>query len=288
MNNISPKWLFLGVLSLVWGSSFILIKKGLVALTSIQVGSLRIVFAALFLLLIGFGSLKKIPKNKWKYLAITAFVGTFLPAFLFAFAQKHISSAVGAVLNSLTPMITFLLGIFVFSMGFKKSQIWGVCIGLVGSSILILSGAVAHPEQNYWYATLIILATTCYGLNVNLIKKHLSDINPVAITVGNFTVLLFPAVLILIFSGFFQNIDQVPVQHATFFIAILGVVGTGIANILFFKLIQISSPVFATSVTYLIPVVAFCWGFLDGESLSWPQVFGAFVILIGVYLSSKK
>ena len=282
------KWLFLGVLSLIWGSSFILIKKGLVTLSGLQVGSLRIIFAAIFLLLIGFPNLRKIPKQKWKFIALTSLFGTFIPAFLFAVAQQHISSSVSAVLNSLTPLNALLLGILAFGMDFKKTQIWGVFVGLMGCSILILSGAANHPEQNYWYATLIIVATVCYALNVNLIKKHLSDLSPLSISTGNFSVMIFPALIILISTGFFEKTFDIEVQKSIFFIGILGVIGTGIANIIFFKLIQISSPVFATSVTYLIPVVAFFWGVLDHETLSITQFFGAFVVLIGVFLASKK
>lgn len=282
------KWLFLGVLSLIWGSSFILIKKGLVTLSGFQVGSLRIIFAAIFLLLIGFPNLRKIPKQKWKFIALTSLFGTFIPAFLFAVAQQHISSSVSAVLNSLTPLNTLLLGILAFGMGFKKTQIWGVFVGLLGCIILILSGAANHPEQNYWYAILIIIATVCYALNVNLIKKHLSDLSPLSISTGNFSVMIFPALIILFSTGFFEKSFDFEVQKSIFFIGILGVIGTGIANIIFFKLIQISSPVFATSVTYLIPVVAFFWGILDHETLSITQFFGAFVVLIGVFLASKK
>lgn len=282
------KWLFLGGLSLIWGSSFILIKKGLVTLSGLQVGSLRIIFAAIFLLLIGFPNLHKIPKQKWKFIALTSLFGTFIPAFLFAVAQQHISSSVSAVLNSLTPLNTLLLGILAFGMDFKKTQIWGVFVGLLGCIILILSGAANNPEQNYWYATLIIVATVCYALNVNLIKKHLSDLSPLSISTGNFSVMIFPALIILISTGFFEKTFDFEVQKSIFFIGVLGVIGTGIANIIFFKLIQISSPVFATSVTYLIPVVAFFWGILDHETLSITQFFGAFVVLIGVFLASKK
>jgi drug/metabolite transporter (DMT)-like permease len=135
---------------------------------------------------------------------------------------------------------------------------------------------------------LILIASVCYAINVNLIKKYLSDLSPLSITTGNFLVLLLPALVILFFSGFFQVIQVERVQHSIVFIMILGVVGTGIANIIFFKTIQISSPVFATSVTYLIPVVAFSWGLLDNEMLTPVQFLGAFIILFGVYLSAKK
>ncbi|MFV8321554.1 DMT family transporter [Flavobacterium sp. LB3P21] len=288
MESKQLKWVYLMVLALVWGSSFILIKKGLIGLTALQLGSLRIIFAAVFLLLIGFKSLSKIPVHKWKYIALTSMFGTFIPAYLFAIAQTEIDSSVSSILNSLTPLNTLILGALVFGLQFKRNQIFGILIGLIGSALLILNGAIHHPEQNYYYAILVLIASICYAVNVNLIKKYLHDLSPLSITTGNFMVLFFPAFIILFFSGFFEVVHDVKVQESVLFIIILGVVGTGIANILFFKLIQMSSPVFATSVTYLIPVVAFCWGLLDNEMLTPVQFLGAFIVLIGVYLSAKK
>jgi drug/metabolite transporter (DMT)-like permease len=282
------KWVYLLVLALIWGSSFMLIKKGLIGLTAFQLGSLRILFAALFLLLIGFKSLLSIPKEKWKYIAMTSLFGTFIPAYLFAIAETEIDSSITAILNSLTPLNTLVLGASIFGLSFKKTQVWGVVVGLLGSVVLVFNGAMSHPEQNYYYAFLVLVASLCYAMNVNLIKKYLSDLSPLSITTGNFAVLFFPALLILFFTGFFDSIQAVSVQDSLVYILILGVVGTGIANVIFFKLIQISSPVFATSVTYLIPVVAFFWGILDQEMLTTVQFFGAFIILIGVYLSSRK
>ncbi len=288
MESKQIKWGYLLVLSLVWGSSFILIKKGLIGLSAIQVGSLRIIFAALFLLLIGFKSLSLIPKDKWKYIALTSVFGTFIPAFLFALAQTQIDSSVSSILNSLTPLNTLILGALVFGVSFQGRQVWGVLIGLIGSLLLVFNGAMHHPDQNYYYAILVVIASICYAVNVNLIKRFLSDLTPLSITTGNFLFLVFPALTILYFTGFYDVLAVEKVQHSVYFIMILGVIGTGIANILFFKLIQISSPVFATSVTYLIPVVAFCWGLLDNEMLTAVQFIGAFIILIGVYLSAKK
>ena len=282
------KWLLLFALSLIWGSSFILIKRGLVGLSPVQLGSLRVLFSAVFLILIGFKSLTEIKKNQWKYIVLTSFFGTFIPAFLFALAQTQISSSVSSILNSLTPLNTLVIGAFAFGLTFKRTQIIGVVIGLIGTLLLIVNGAINHPGQNYWYALLVLVASICYALNVNLLKKYLSDLKPLSITTGNFLVLFFPALLVLLSTNFITVIDKEVVQHSLLFIAILGVVGTGIANILFFKLIQISSPVFATSVTYLIPIIAFFWGLLDGEMLTPIQFVGAFVVLLGVYLSSKK
>jgi drug/metabolite transporter (DMT)-like permease len=288
MESKQLKWVLLTVLSLIWGSSFILIKKGLIGLTPIQLGSLRILFAGIFLLAIGFKSISKISLQQWKFIAITAFFGTFIPAYLFAIAQTEIDSSVSSILNSLTPLNTLVLGSIAFGLQFKRNQIFGVIIGLFGSALLILNGAMNHPEQNYYYALLILIASLCYATNVNLIKKHLSGMAPLSITTGNFLVLLLPATVILYFTDFLEVVTVPQVQHSMLFIVVLGVIGTGIANIIFFKLIQLSSPVFATSVTYLIPIVAFFWGLLDNEMLTPIQFLGAFIVLIGVYLSAKK
>lgn len=288
MKSRQLKWLLLAALALIWGSSFILIKRGLVGLTPFQVGSLRMLFALSFLLLVGFRSLTQIPLGKWKYIALTAFTGTFVPAFLFAVAQSEIDSSISAILNSLTPLNALILGVSFFGLAFQRSQFIGVMIGLVGSLILILSGAAHNPHQDYWYALFVVVATFCYALNVNFIKKYLSDVNPLAITTGNFVVLAVPALMILIATGFFAQLQEVKVQHSVLFVGILGVIGTGIANMLYFKLIQMTSPVFAASSAYLFPVVAIFWGLLDGEVLSLVQVLGGVIILTGVYLSAKK
>lgn len=288
MESKQFKWGYLSILSLIWGSSFILIKKGLIGLSALQLGSLRLIFSAIFLVFIGYKSVLSLSKSQWKYVALTALFGTFIPAYLFALAETEIDSSTTAILNSLTPLNTLILGILAFGIPFKRNQFIGICIGFLGSVLLVFNGAFNHPEQNYYYALLVVAASICYATNVNLVKKFLPTLSPLSITTGNFLVLLAPAVLLLYFSGFFEKLHQSEVQTSMGYIAILGIVGTGIANILFFKLIQISSPVFATSVTYLIPIVAFFWGLLDHEILTPIQFIGAFIILLGVYLSSKK
>lgn len=282
------KWGYLVILALIWGSSFILIKKGLIGLNPYQLGALRIIFAAIFLLTIGYKTLPLIPRHQWKYIAITALLGTFIPVFLFSVAQTQISSSVSSILNSLTPISTLGFGVLAFGLTTKRSQLIGVLVGLSGSALLILNGAMNQPGKNYWYTILVLIASMCYALNVNLIKRHLSGLGPLTISAGNFSLMLIPALIVVFFTGFFDVVTVTEVQHSVFFIVILGVVGTGVANLLFFKLIQMSSAVFASSVTYLIPVVAFFWGLLDNEMLTPVQFLGAFIILIGVYLSGKK
>lgn len=284
------KWIYLSLLALVWGSSFILIKKGLVGLTALQVGSLRTIFAALFLMVIGLGSLKKIKRHQWKWIAFSGFFGTFFPAYLFSFAETEIDSAIVSILNSTTPLLSMLVGIFIFQAAFIQRKFVGVLVGLAGTTALILSGAAVNPDQNYWYSLLVILASLFYGLNANVIKRHLQTIPALAITTGNFMVIAVPATIVLATTGFFSSeILLAPqVQLSLIFVAILGVIGTGAALIIFNKLIQISDPVFSTSVTYLIPIVALGWGVLDGETFTILQLVSGFVILVGVWIVNSR
>ena len=288
MQSQKLKWVILVALALIWGSSFMLIKKGLVGLNPFELGSLRIIFCAVFLLIIGFKSLTAIAQHQWKYIAMTSLFGTFIPAYLFAIAETKVSSSICSILNSLTPLNTLILGSIVFGLNFRKNQFIGIIIGLIGTAVLIFTGNNQEGSENYYYSILVLIATICYATNVNLIKKYLSDVKPLAITTGNFLVMLVPAILILCFTDFSSKMSLSVTHHAMFYVMILGIVGTGVANVIFYKLIQISSPVFASSVTYLIPIVALMWGFLDNEMLTPLQFFGAFIILIGVYLANKK
>ena len=288
MKSIQLKWVILVLLALIWGSSFILIKKGLLGLDPFQLGSFRIIFCAVFLLVVGFKSLRSIPKHQWKYVALTSVFGTFVPAYLFAIAETQVSSSICSILNSLTPLNTLIFGALFFGLTFKKSQFLGVGIGLIGTAVLIFTGNNQEGSENYYYSILVLIATICYATNVNLIKRYLSDVKPLSITTGNFLVLLLPAMLILSFTDFSTKVSLPQTQHALFYILILAIIGTGVANVLFYKLIQISSPVFASSVTYLIPIVAFLWGVLDKEVLTPFQLIGAIIILFGVYLANKK
>jgi drug/metabolite transporter (DMT)-like permease len=289
MDNNKMKWLYLAILSLIWGSSFILIKKGLVGMTDYQLGSARIVLTSIFLFSVGFKSLRQVQKHHWKWIAISGFISSFFPPFLFATAQNEIDSAVASILNSIVPLNTVIVGATLFGIASSKNQVIGVFIGLAGTLGLIAAGADFNPDQNYWYSFLIIFATIGYALNVNIIKKYLSDISALAITTGNFLFIFFPALLILYATGFFETIfSSVEMQTAFFYVAILSLFGTAIAKVIFNKLVQIASPVFASSVTYIMPIVAVLWGMIDGESFSVWQLVAAGIILFGVYLGNKR
>ena len=286
----NKKWIFLFLLDLIWGSSFILIKKSLIGLSPMQLGSLRIIITGFILFIAGFNSLKNLSKNAIKWIAMSGFLGTFFPAFLFAYAETEIDSAIASILNSIVPINTILFGFLAFNIISTKRQIIGVLIGFAGAILLISNGAAINPNQNYWYAFLVIIATVMYAFNINIIKRHLQNIPPLTIAVGNFIVIIVPAFLVLIYSGFFtQQVLQGPnFSISIFYVFLLSLFGTAIAKVLFNNLVQISTPVFASSVTYIMPIVAVFWGLLDNEVFSFWQGIATLIILGGVYLANSK
>lgn len=287
MKTENLKWLLLAFLALIWGSSFILILRGLDALSPLQVGSLRMIAAGAFLLLIGFRKLPQIPLGKWKYVALTGITGNFIPAFLFALAETEVNSTVSAILNSLTPLNTLIFGLLLFRMDVGRHQVLGILVGFAGCMLLVYGGS-SESGGDWRYAFFILLATICYALNIHFVKRYLSDLSPLTISAGNFAVLILPAAAILLSTGITGHYTEHAIQVSAFYIVLLGLLSTGISNVVFYRLIQMSTPLFASNVTYLIPIVAAGWGLLAGERLGWMQLIGAAVILSGVYLSSRK
>lgn len=289
--KVSPQWLpwlILAVLALVWGSSFILIKKGLTAFSAGEVGALRIVSAALFLFPLAAPKVQKLSaRQKW-ILLIIGFVGSFIPAFLFATAQTSISSSLTGILNALTPLCTLLLGAAFFGQAITSKNGLGLGIGFIGSLILILGGTGNSIGEINLYALLVVGATICYGLNLNIIKNYTPELHPVVITSVS---LLFVGPLaagyLFGFTQFAEHVQQPGSLWPLLALVALGVIGTALALILFNKLVQMQTAVFASSVTYIIPIVAVVWGVLDGEALSVYHFLGMAAILCGVYVANR-
>ncbi len=289
MNSKNLPWILLVFLSIVWGSSFILMKKALISFSPIQLGALRILISALFLLLIGFHRLLKIKRRHWVFLLLCALTGTFFPSFFFAYAIEKMDSSVASILNSLTPLNTLIVGALIFGFGFNKRQLIGVLVGLLGTIFLIIKGAEINPHHNYFYSIFILLSTIGYAFSVNILKKYLHDLDSISITVGMFFLLIIPTSFVLYYSGFFESVEIYETNiEGLIYISILAIFGTGIALVLFNHLIQISSPIFSSSVTYLIPIVAIIWGIFDGEKLEFLQILAGLVILLGVFLVNKN
>ena len=281
-------WILLFILASLWGSSFILIKRGLVGLTPGEVGAFRMVSASIFLLPVAFRRLNRVVKEQWKFLAIVGFFGSLIPGFLFAFAQVKVDSGIVGVVNALTPIFTILIGIAIYHQKHPLSIYLGVLVGFIGTTALVLAGAENGIGFNS-YILYVVLATVCYGANVNIIKYHLNKLQ--ALTVTAISLLIagpIALVYLLGFTDFFSKVISSPeVQIAAGYTALLGVLSTAIALSLFNKILQITDPIFASSVTYLIPIVAIIWGVLDNEVLLPLHYVGIATIILGVYITNR-
>ncbi|MCF8376224.1 MAG: EamA family transporter [Bacteroidales bacterium] len=279
-------WLILIVLAMTWGSSFILIKKGLEVYSSQEVGALRIVISFLFLLPFALRNIKKVRAKELAILSIIGLVGSVGPAFLFAKAQTGIDSNLAGILNSLTSLFTLLVGLLFFQLKTRWFHVLGVILGLFGAIGLIQVSGGHTFSFNLQYSAYVILATICYAFNVNLVKKYMKRLDSITITSVSFFMVGLPILLYLLFFTDFTR--QIHSDHQAWtglmYIGILAVFGTGLALIIFNYLIKISSPVMAASVTYLIPIVAIFWGIADGEKFEAVYLLWIALTLIGVFL----
>lgn len=286
----STSIILLIVLALIWGTSFILMKKGLKVFSAGEVGAIRVVAASLFLLPFAFSGIKDLQRHHYVKLLFSGLMGIFIPAFLFATAQTKMGSAITGILNSLTPMFTLIIGVLLFNQKFVTRSLLGIIIGLGGTALLITSRVEGELGGINVFALLVILACVCYGINVNFIKNKISDLKSLTITSISL-VLIGPIafVYLLGFTDFTNKLSSTPASWEAFgYLVLLGLMSTAIATILFNRLIKISTPIFASSITYLIPVVAVMWGLLDGEQLSGGHFAGMAAIFGGVYLANKK
>ncbi len=277
------------LLALIWGSSFILIKKGLVALTPEEVGSLRIVAASIVLLPFAVGQFRKIASNHWKYLISVGLAGSLIPSFLFAIAQTQLDSAVVGILNALTPLFTILIASLLYGHRHRKRVYIGVFIGFFGSVFLITAGNGGGISGINPYALLIVMATIFYATNLNLIKEHLQGLNALTITSISLTIVGPAAAIYLLgFTDFLDKMDAgVAFWWSAGYIVLLGVLGTSIALIIFNHIVRLTNPLFTSSVTYVIPIIAVGWGLSDGETLTMLHYLGMLLIISGVYVANR-
>lgn len=289
MNPDKQKWLLLILLSVIWGSSFILIKKSLEHFSPYQVGALRVLISGIVLLPIAIMNIKKFPKQHLKWLILAALCGNFIPMFLFPIAETQISSSIAGIVNSMMPIFVIIVGALVWKFPTNKHQLIGVFVSFSGACILAF-GDGNGGELKLIPILLLLLATLMYAISTTTVKSKLHDIPAKILSAFIFSfVLLIPSLIALIFSNFFQefSLDQ---EHliGLGFVATLSIIGTGLAMMLNYKLLSISTPLFASTVTLVMPIIAVIWGFLDGEELSTIQYIGAGIIIAGLlFLRSK-
>ena len=293
MNKPSQRviaWLALVLLALIWGSSFILIKKSLVVFSPGELGSLRITMAFLALLPVAVKNIFKIDRSKIPVLFVIGFAGSFLPSFLFAIAETQLNSSITGAINAITPIFVILIGMFFFKHKIKTPNAIGIGIGFFGTTFMLLGATNFDLSTFNYYALYVVAATVMYGINVNLIKEYLPDLKALQITaISLFLSSPFCLGYLFFFTDFTAKIGVVDgFWNAFLLVSLLGIVGTAVALVLFNKIIQISSPLFASSVTYLIPIVAIFWGLIDNEILTLYHYIGIAIILVGVYIANKK
>ena len=274
-------------LAFVWGSSFILMKRGLVVFSYTQVADLRMGLAWLSLIPFVWNQLKKTPKHFWIPLGVVGLFGNGIPAFLFTKAQTQLDSSLTGILNALVPLFTLLIAVFIFKTKVKRYNILGIFIGLSGAIWLVAGDGVVI--KNAHYAWFVVVATICYAISLNTIKNYLGEVNPIHIA-GLAFFFAGPPTLFHLFSTDFLEIMNTNEEawSALGYIFILAVVGTSLAVAIFNKLVARTTAIFASSVTYLIPIFAIMWGVIDGEKIALQQIFGTAIIFAGIYLVNKQ
>lgn len=278
------------LLALIWGTSFILIKQGLKVFSPAEVGSLRVAAASIFLMPFAFLRWKELKQGDHFKLFLSGMMGIFIPAFLFALAQTRLQSSVTGILNTLSPVWAVVMGVLFFNQRFRGFAIVGLLISFGGAIILALARADGAIGGFNGYALLVVLACALYGTNVNYLKYKVQGLG--SLTVTSVSLLLiwpFALVYLLSFTDFTAKLIEQPCAwQAAGYIIILALMSTAVANLIFNKLLQISSPLFAASVTYVMPIVSVMWGVLDGEKLYLGHFIGMAAILGGVYLANRK
>lgn len=287
--NKAVQWITLILLALTWGSSFILMKRGLIYFSPTEVAAFRISVAMLVLLPIALRNLSSF-KGKILPLFFAGLFGNAIPAFLFALGQTQISSSLSGMLNSLTSLFTLLIGILFFGMAAMRWQIIGVIVALVGALGVIGFENLTQFSDAGKYSLLIIIAAGCYGIGVNVIKSKLHDVKPTHITSLSFLMVGPPLfIYLLVGTNFLYTLTTNQESWlGVFYLSLLAIVGTAIAVIMFNRLIKETTAVFATTVTYLIPIVALGWGFVDGERVTMTQVSFMALILVGIFLINSS
>lgn len=284
------KFFLLLIISITWGSSFILIKKTLPVFDPYQIGAFRAGLSGLLLAFIGFPAMRRMTRKDIFWIALSGLFGNFLVVFIFPFAQREVSSSLAGIINALDPVFTLILGAILFGIRSKAIQYIGAIIGFGGALVLIYTSGSESSQSHYFYILLLIIGAALYAVSALIVEKKLAHIKSKELASSIYTIWMFPSLTILGFSGFFTEIDytQTETLESLWALVFLTVVSTTLVMFLFFKLVQETSAVFASTISLLTPVVAVLWGILDGEKFTFWYALGGVLILIGVYFIREK
>jgi drug/metabolite transporter (DMT)-like permease len=299
-HRLAPALVLL-LLGFVWGSSFILMKIGLFArdgsalLPPIELAALRVTIAGATLLPVTLRHARHIVRDRWRWIAGVGIIGSFIPALLFATAQVKLPSATAGMLNALSPLWTLIIGFAAFGTAVQPRHIVGIIVGLLGTVWLILAQAgtdapgAALGADTLTPALMLVVATVCYGVSVNITREKLSGIPAPAIAGCSLGLVALPALGIVLFNGTPGLIAGHPDgMRALLAVGALAAIGTAGALVLFNQLIAWTNAVVAASVTYIIPIFAAMWGWWDGELLTYQQLLAGGSILLGVWITKKR
>jgi drug/metabolite transporter (DMT)-like permease len=274
---------------LIWGSSFILIKEGLKGFTFMQLAMLRMFAASLTLFVFALPHLLKIHKNRWKFILLAAMSGNFVPAILFAGAETKLDSGITGILNALTPVFTLLISVFLYHDKTNLIQKLGIFIGFLGCACITGTSISVQSDKNIiLYVGMVVLATLSYGISVNVIKHHLVDIPPLTLSGLSLLTLFLPSGVYLFSTDFVARVQNLENLNPLYSILILGILGSAVSLVFFNRLVQISSALFASSVTYTIPIVALAWAVYAGEKIHFLHILGMILIVVGIYGVNKR
>ncbi len=287
---VHNKYFLLIFIALIWGSSFILIKKILPVFDPYQIGAFRGGLSGLLLSFIGWPALRRMSRKDIFWIALSGLFGNFLVVFIFPIAQQGVSSSLAGIINALDPIFTLILGAMLFGIRNKAIQYAGAVIGFIGAIILVYSSNSGTGESHLYYTILLVIGSALYAVAALIIEKKLPHIKSTDISTGIYTIWMVPSLLILGFSGFFTDIDYSHNETvvALGYLVFLTVISTTLVMFLFFKLVQDTSAVFVSTISLLLPVVAVIWGILDKEKFTVWYAIGGLLILLSVYLIREK
>ncbi len=282
-------WTLLFSLVLIWGSSFILMKRALEVYSNTELGSLRIIFAGIVLIPFAMSRMRGLSRDQWFWIVIVGFIGNTFPAFLFATAQMGIDSSLAGILNSTTPLFALIVGLIFFNLKARRLNYIGIILGFIGAVMIIVAKNDGQIYINMQYSSYVILATVFYAFNLNIVKYKLTDTNPITIASVSYVIMLpLISVFLIVGTDFTNTILQAGALPYLIYPAVLGIVGSAFAIVMFNYLIKISGVLFTASVTYLIPIVASIIGFIDGELFKPSFIIWISMILVGVLFVNKK
>lgn len=288
-SNKFINWVLLILCAIIWGFSYFLIKHALMGFEPMQVAVIRIMSGGLVLLPLVFIAFKKIPLDKYWYVFVCGLAGSGIPIYLYPLAQTHIDSAVTGIINSMTPLCTYVIGILFFGLANKTHKLAGVLIGLCGAVSLIVFKSNSEFKADVFYFCVALLAPLLYGFSSNYLKRHLTGLPSLPLTSLMYFLLLLPTLPLVFYTEIPERLEtSEAAKQALPYAMILGIFGTAVAMSLFNILIKRAEIMFAASVTYLMPIVAILIGIIDGEKLGWHDYFGLGLILAGVLLINSK